>query len=179
MPSHADLKRIADEPPPPEDADDADAASDAPSEAAEEDAPDPFADEDDATRKAVADPSVVVLGRLDALALGQKEITEQMKIAIARRRAMAIFICSVISFWPSARASRRPRTTTDGSATALRVASSSSANGSGASSSAASDGASLAASASSASSGGGGSSAMRFRSACDGTNAATIVALTY
>ena len=49
---------------------------------------DPFFVDDDDLRRTVADPSVVVLERLNSLAVGQKEITEQMKIAIARRKAL-------------------------------------------------------------------------------------------
>ena len=39
-------------------------------------------------RRTVFDPSVVVLEAIRELEVGQKEIAEQMKIAVARRRAL-------------------------------------------------------------------------------------------
>ena len=45
-------------------------------------------DDDEELRRTVFDPSVVVLEAIRELEVGQKEIAEQMKIAVARRRAL-------------------------------------------------------------------------------------------
>ena len=95
VPSHEDLMALANEPDAPPEAEAVDGDGDGGGDdggTAEPEEPeeelDPFFVDDDDLRRAVADPSVVVLERLNSLAVGQKEITEQMKIAIARRKAL-------------------------------------------------------------------------------------------